>query len=243
KEKPRILVVEDNVVNQKVAIGQLRHLGYEAEVVGSGAEAIDAIRRRSYDLILLDCQMPDIDGYDVARSIRRMASATRRIPIVAMTAHAMEGEREKCLAAGMDDYLAKPVSTQRLSTVLVRWLGTREEVVDTEKIAGLQQLARANPSFMRDITGLFREDALVRIHELRDSASRADAETLARAAHSLKSSSGNIGAARMYSLCATIESSARERNLEGVAEMVEQLAQELDRALHVLAQSTDSTSA
>jgi len=243
KEKPRILVVEDNVVNQKVAIGQLRHLGYEAEVVGSGAEAIDAIRRRSYDLILLDCQMPDIDGYDVARSIRMMGSETRRIPIVAMTAHVMEGEREKCLAAGMDDYLAKPVSTQRLSTVLVRWLGTREEVVDSEKIAGLQQLARANPSFMRDITGLFREDALVRIHELRDSAARADAETLARAAHSLKSSSGNIGAARMYSLCATIESSARERNLEGVAEMVEQLAAELDRALHVLAQSTDSTSA
>ncbi|HEY8132629.1 MAG TPA: PAS domain S-box protein [Thermoanaerobaculia bacterium] len=242
-EEHKILVVEDNVVNQKVAFGQLRHLGYEAEVVGSGAEAIDAIRRRSYDLILLDCQMPDIDGYDVARSIRRMASATRRVPIVAMTAHAMEGEREKCLAAGMDDYLAKPVSTQRLSTVLVRWLGTREEVVDTEKIAGLQQLARANPSFMRDIAGLFREDALVRIHELRDSASRADAETLARAAHSLKSSSGNIGAARMYSLCATIESSARERNLEGVAEMVEQLAAELDRALHALAQSADSTSA
>jgi len=239
----QILVVEDNVVNQKVAVGQLRHLGYEAEVVGSGAEAIEAIRRRSYDLILLDCQMPDIDGYDVARSIRKMGSATRRIPIVAMTAHAMEGEREKCLAAGMDDYLAKPVSTQRLSTVLVRWLGTREEVVDTEKIAGLQQLARANPSFMRDITGLFREDALVRIHELRDSASRADAETLARAAHSLKSSSGNIGAARMYSLCATIESSARQGSLEGVAEMVEQLATELDRALHALAQSTDSTSA
>ena len=238
-----ILVVEDNVVNQKVAVGQLRHLGYEAEVVSSGAEAIEAVRRRACDLILLDCQMPDIDGYAVARAIRMMGTATRRIPIVAMTAHAMEGEREKCLAAGMDDYLAKPVSTQRLSTVLVRWLGTREEVVDTDKIAGLQQLARANPSFMRDITGLFREDAVVRIHELRDSASRGDAETIARAAHSLKSSSGNIGAARMYSLCATIESSARQGSLDGVAEMVEQLASELDRALHALAQSTDSTSA
>jgi two-component system, sensor histidine kinase and response regulator len=242
-EKKNILVVEDNVVNQKVAVGQLSHLGYEAAVVGSGAEAIEAVRRRPYDLILLDCQMPDIDGYDVARTIRKMDNQTRRIPIVAMTAHAMEGEREKCLAAGMDDYLAKPVSTQRLSTVLVRWLGTREAVVDSEKIAGLQQLARANPSFMRDITGLFREDALVRIHELRDSASRADAEMIARAAHSLKSSSGNIGAARMYSLCATIESSARQGNLEGVADMVEQLATELDRALLALAQSANSTDA
>ncbi len=240
--KQKILVVEDNVVNQKVAVGQLRHLGYEADVVASGAEAIEAIRRRTYDLILLDCQMPDIDGYDVARAIRRMGSATRRIPIVAMTAHAMDGDREKCLAAGMDDYLAKPVSTQRLSTVLVRWLGTREEVVDTEKIAGLQQLARTNPSFIHDIAGLFREDALLRIHELRDSIGNGNTETLARAAHSLKSSSGNIGAARMYSLCATIESSARQGNLDGVAEMVEQLSTELDRALQALAQS-DSTGA
>jgi HPt (histidine-containing phosphotransfer) domain-containing protein len=104
----------------------------------------------------------------------------------------------------------------------------------------LQQLARANPSFMRDITGLFREDALLRIHELRDSLDNGNVETLARAAHSLKSSSGNIGAARMYSLCATIESSARQGDLEGAASMVEQLVVELDRALRALAQS-DST--
>jgi len=235
-----ILVVEDNVINQKVALGQLRVLGYEGDVVANGTAAIEAIRRRSYDLILLDCQMPDMDGYEVARAIRKMGSDARRVPIIAMTAHTQDGEREKCLAAGMDDYLAKPVSTQRLNAVLVRWLGTREEVVDGEKIAGLQQLARANPSFMRDIAGLFREDAVLRIHELRDSAGRSDAETIARAAHSLKSSSGNIGASRMYSLCETIESNARTGKLDQVAEMVEQLATELDRALQALAESADS---
>jgi two-component system sensor histidine kinase/response regulator len=241
EETPRkILVVEDNVINQKVAVGQLKVLGYESDVVNNGADAIEAVRRRPYDLILLDCQMPDIDGYDVARAIRQLGKATRRIPIVAMTAHTMDGEREKCLAAGMDDYLAKPVSTQRLGAALVRWLGTREEVVDREKIAGLQQLARANPTFMRDITGLFREDAVIRIHELRDSAARSDAATLQRAAHALKSSSGNIGASRMYSLCATIESSARQGSLAGVGEMVEQLAAELDRALKALSESSDS---
>jgi HPt (histidine-containing phosphotransfer) domain-containing protein len=168
----------------------------------------------------------------------------RRVPIVAMTAHTMEGEREKCLAAGMDDYLTKPVTMQRLGGLLVRWLGAREDVVDMEKMAGLQQLAKANPSFMRDITALFREDALVRLHELRDSLKGANAERVARAAHSLKSSSGNIGASRMYSLCATIESTARQGNLDGIAEMVEQLATELDRALAALAQSVpDSTDA
>jgi CheY-like chemotaxis protein len=239
----QILVVEDNVVNQKVAVGQLRNLGYDADVVGSGTEALEVIGSQSYDLILLDCQMPDIDGYDVARTIRSTESDGRRVPIVAMTAHVMDGEREKCLAAGMDDFLTKPVTMQRLGAVLVRWLGAREDVVDMEKMAGLQQLAKANPSFMRDITALFREDALVRLHELRDSLGGANAERVARAAHSLKSSSGNIGASRMYSLCATIESTAKQGNLDGIAEMVEQLASELDRALAALAQSAGSTDA
>ncbi|MDQ6799311.1 MAG: PAS domain S-box protein [Acidobacteriota bacterium] len=239
--RKQILVVEDNIVNQKVAVGQLRNLGYDADVVGSGTEALEVIRGQSYDLILLDCQMPDIDGYDVARTIRGMETAGRHVPIVAMTAHTMDGEREKCLAAGMDDFLTKPVSMQRLGGVLVRWLGVREDVVDMEKMAGLQQLAKANPSFMRDITALFREDALVRLHELRDSLGGANADQVARAAHSLKSSSGNIGASRMYSLCATIESTAKQGNLDGIAEMVEQLASELDRALAALAQSAGST--
>ena len=238
--RKEILVVEDNPVNQKVAVGQLRTLGYDADVVSNGNDALDAIRHESYELIFLDCQMPDIDGYDVARTIRSMEKGGRRVPIVAMTAHAMEGEREKCLAAGMDDYLTKPVSMQRLSSMLVRWLGARAEVVDMEKMAGLQQLAKANPSFMRDITALFREDALLRLHELRDSLSAANAERVARAAHSLKSSSGNIGASRMYSLCATIESTAKQGKLDGIGEMVEQLGTELERALTALAQSANS---
>ena len=231
----RILVVEDNLVNQKVAAGQLRHLGHDSEVVGSGTNAIEAIRRQSWDLILLDCQMPDIDGYDVARAIRRIEGGARRVPIVAMTAHALDGEREKCLAAGMDDYLCKPVSTQRLGAVLARWLGTRDtEVVDAEKVSVLKELARSNPTFLRDITGLFREDATLRLHELRDSVISGNPDRLARAAHALKSSSGNIGATRMYTLCTTIEANAQEGTVDGAAEIVEQLARELDLALEAL---------
>ncbi|HKB80446.1 MAG TPA: PAS domain S-box protein [Thermoanaerobaculia bacterium] len=238
--KHTILVVEDNIVNQKVAVGQLRQLGYPSEVAGNGTLAFEALQRRPYDLILLDCQMPDLDGYDVARAIRRMEGETMRVPIVAMTAHTAPGEREKCIEAGMDDYVSKPVTLQRLSEVLGRWLGRREEAVDPVKIAGLQILARSNPTFFRDIASLFREDALLRLHEMRDASSKNHGEALARAAHSLKSSSGNIGATRMYSLCATIESKAKEGKLAEVVPMVEQVALELDRALEALAQSSST---
>jgi two-component system, sensor histidine kinase and response regulator len=135
----------------------------------------------------------------------------------------------------MDDFVTKPVSTQRLGSVLARWLGHREpDIVDAAKVAGLHLLARRNPTFMRDITGLFREDALIRLHELRDACASSNAEALARAAHALKSSSGNIGASRMYSLCAALEANAKKGELEGAADLVAQLTEELDRAMAAL---------
>ncbi|MEO6260555.1 MAG: PAS domain S-box protein [Thermoanaerobaculia bacterium] len=238
--RPRILVVEDNVVNQKVALGQLRHLGYDADVVGSGTEAIRVARDGSYDLILLDCQMPDIDGYDVAQAIRGIESGERRMPIVAMTAHAMEGERERCIAAGMDDYLAKPVSTSRLAETMSRWVkppNLMDETLDEIKLAGLQQIASSNPQFMTNITSLFREDGLVRMHDLQDALDSGNVEELGRAAHALKSSSGNVGAKRIYSICATIEENALRGSLEGAAELIGQLAAELDVAVAALHRS------
>lgn len=236
----RILVVEDNVINQKVAAGQLRLLGYEPEIMPSGTSAIEAMRRHPYDLVLLDCQMPEMDGYEVAMVIRRMEQNTsRRIPIIAMTAHTAKGERDKCIAAGMDDFMTKPVSMQRLGQVLTRWLGHREAaVVDSVKVAGLQMLARANPTFMRDITGLFREDTLMRLHELRDAFNTRNAEALARAAHALKSSSGNIGATRMYSMAAMLEGNANKGEIDAAGPIIDQLAVELDRATEALSGST-----
>jgi two-component system sensor histidine kinase/response regulator len=231
----RILVVEDNVINQKVAAGQLRLLGYDPDIVASGAAAIEFMRRHRYDLILLDCQMPEMDGYEVASAIRRMENNTRRVPIVAMTAHAAQGERDRCIASGMDDFMTKPVSMQRLGEVLSRWLGHRErEVIDQGKIAGLQLLGRANPTFMRDITGLFKEDSLMRLHELRDAIGKGDSDALMRAAHALKSSSGNIGATRMYSMAAMLEANAKKGEVDTAGAIIEQLAEELDRAMEAL---------
>ena len=122
RSKFRILVAEDNPINQMVTLRQLRALGFRAEAVANGIDVLDALGRKRFDLILMDCQMPNLDGYETTRRIRRGQGSSQRIPIVAVTAHAMKGDRERCLASGMDDYLAKPFREQDLSSLLDRWL-------------------------------------------------------------------------------------------------------------------------
>jgi CheY-like chemotaxis protein len=124
----RILVAEDNLFNQKVAVMLLNKLGYEAEVAANGNEVIAALKTAPIDLVLMDCQMPEMDGYEATAAIRAADSPVpnRRIPIIAMTAHAMKGDREHCLACGMDDYLAKPVRERELAEMLIKWMTVRE---------------------------------------------------------------------------------------------------------------------
>ncbi|MBA4395324.1 MAG: hypothetical protein C0407_17370, partial [Desulfobacca sp.] len=154
----RILVAEDNPTNQLVALGILKKLGYRGEAVANGAEALRSLQEIPYNLVLMDCQMPEMDGYEATRRIRNPDSMVlnRRIPIIAMTAYSMKGDREKCLDAGMNDYLSKPVNPKEVAEVLERWLAKMDddEPLDTAIVLGQSEGALSE----EEARGIFNED-------------------------------------------------------------------------------------
>jgi CheY-like chemotaxis protein len=129
KHKMRILVAEDNDVNQKVAQAMMRKMGLRADVVANGLEAVNALQMVPYDLVLMDCQMPEMDGFEATRAVRQVGSSALNpsIPIIAMTASAMRGDRDKCIQAGMSDFIAKPIQIRELAETLARWLAKNNE--------------------------------------------------------------------------------------------------------------------
>ncbi|HEY0158418.1 MAG TPA: response regulator [Thermoanaerobaculia bacterium] len=246
--RARILIVEDNSVNQLVALGQIQRLGHEGVVASGGVEAIEMIREERFDLVLMDCQMPGIDGYEASRRIRQMGGRAAQTPIVAMTAHALPGEREKCLAAGMNDYLAKPVSLEQLGAIIRLWAskssaaqdatvadplmeGDDPHVLDRERISSFLAISRTQDGFLEGLVKTFREDVPSRLDALRAAASSGDANDLALAAHALKSSSGSVGAKRMYTVASQLEVAARAGRLDGATAAIEQLGAEFTRVM------------
>ncbi|MDP9192432.1 MAG: response regulator [Acidobacteriota bacterium] len=245
--RARILVVEDNNVNQLVALGQLQRLGHECLIAASGTAALELVRNETFDLILMDCQMPDMDGYEATRHIRQMEGAVARVPIVAITAHALPGEREKCLAAGMNDYLAKPVSIEQLGAVIRLWAsktsahqttapdmpmeGDEQHVLDRERVSSFLAISRTQSGFLDGLVRTFRQDVPSRIDALRAAAASGDANDLALAAHALKSSSGSVGAKRMHTAASAIERAALNGSIDGISAAIEQLAAEFPRVM------------
>jgi two-component system, sensor histidine kinase and response regulator len=216
----RILLAEDNAVNQKLALRQLQKLGYAAQPVSNGAEVLQEVERVSYDVILMDCQMPEMDGYEVTRRIResekQSAVKGSSVYIIAITAHALEGDRERCLSAGMNDYLTKPLHIAQLEAAINRAIRRRpvleksESVLDPVCIAGLKELrepGQADP--LIELTDLFNREADSCVRKMESGLAEHDSNATARAAHSLKGSASNLGANRLAAACASLEQNAR----------------------------------
>jgi CheY-like chemotaxis protein len=234
----RILLAEDNTVNQQLALLLLESMGYRADVVSNGVEAVEAVNRVPYDLVLMDVQMPEMDGLEATRRIRA-GGPSPQPRIVAMTANAMQGDREACLAAGMDDYLAKPIRPEQLAAAIAATPSRaadrpRITVLDPAALARLQAIA-PNAEALARLVGSFLENGAVLIAKMAEAAGARDAEKLRRHSHTLKSNAASFGATELAEHCAALEAQARAGDLAGVDEAVSRIAQEFDGARAALA--------
>ncbi len=242
--RTRILLAEDNPTNQFVALAILRKMGYRADAVANGLETLKALESLPYDLVLMDCQMPEMDGYETTRRIRQPDSRVRNpaVPIIAMTANAMRGDRDKCIEAGMDDYIAKPVDPPTLSEVIVKWIGAtpalpEDEAADTppddrdEPTFNKNRLAEqlmGDDDLIHEIIHAFLDDVPNQINVLKKSLVEADAATARRHAHSIKGAAGTVGAVALQSVAFGIEQAAQDANLGSAYDLFPSLEKAFD---------------
>ncbi|OZH54058.1 hypothetical protein AFK68_13425 [Hydrocoleum sp. CS-953] len=245
----KILLAEDNVVNQKVAINILKNLGYRADIAANGLEVLAALHRQSYDVVLMDVQMPEMDGLTATRQICAEWAKDERPCIVAMTANAMQGDREKCLNAGMDDYIAKPVRREALSTALSKCgLSATETIVKQEKapapeseividkavLEELKEMAGYDPEMVVEIINCYLEDTPKLLNEITQAIEKEQAELLQKSAHTMKSSSASVGATNLSQLCKELESIGRGGATEGTDVILSQVKAEYERVENAL---------
>jgi CheY-like chemotaxis protein len=223
----RILVAEDNEINQTVALRLLERLEQRADVAANGHEVLERLQRAPYDVILMDVQMPGMDGLEASRAVCSRWPLGRRPRIIAMTAEAMEGDRERCLAAGMDDYLVKPVRLDELRRALGACrpvivppgdggvVATTGDVIDRDVLAGLCE-DLDNSQAVRQIVKAFLDRLPLVLAQLRDAAAREDQAAILAAAHGLKGTSATLGALALSEQCAELERLARAGQLREV---------------------------
>ncbi|HUF56590.1 MAG TPA: response regulator, partial [Thermohalobaculum sp.] len=238
-----VLVAEDNVVNQQVARGVLASLGCEADVVANGREAVEAFEHGVYDAILMDCQMPEMDGYAAARAIRQKEAGAAHIPIIALTADATRSAQARCSAAGMDALLTKPLRRTALARMLERWLPrepaepsgdetmpNNEGILDPAILGNLRELEATSPGILKALAAAFVEDTEWRLEEVRQRLAEQDAEAVARLAHQLSGSADNIGARYLAAACREMEQAAEAGDLTAAEGRLAALEAEFARA-------------
>jgi len=239
----RILLAEDSPANQVVARALLKETGYHIDTVNNGKQAVESLRNQTYDLVLMDISMPEMNGMQATAVIRELAGDKGRIPIIAMTAHAIKGDREKFLAAGMNDYISKPIDKQLLFKVLEKWLPespaaaqavTAEEAESQAQqvldISTLEQLARdTSPELLPSMLAAFRTEAASRVQAISEHLTPPAVEQLQREAHSLKSSAGTFGAFDLQQLTLEMELACRSGQLDHIEETARSITEAWDR--------------
>ncbi|MEG4092468.1 response regulator, partial [Microcoleus sp. Pol12B4] len=244
----KILLVEDTPINQKVGLNQLRVLGCAADVANNGAEALSMVALKKYDIVLMDCQMPVLDGYEATLQLRRLEAADvaagkmelhQKTVVIAMTANALKGDREKCLAAGMDDYISKPISIEKLKSVLENWSAKLkietpkfkgEELQNSEPdieslvdMARLHEISGADLEFEREILLAFVVDTASYLEAAKEAIASGDMETLARHAHQIKGVSATAAVRLMPDMADQLQSRAESNDLEGATRIIAEL--------------------
>ena len=255
----RILVAEDNVINQMVTLGQLQKLGYCADLAVNGLEVLIALRKADYGIILMDCQMPEMDGYEATRRIRADTSLARQPKIIAVTAHAMAGDSAKCLASGMDDYISKPVKLEDLGAKIARWESIPGEgaetpaaaqpsaspapggkpALDRERLETLRELDMdGDAGFFISLLETYRQSARADLDAMKGALACGAFDKLRDKAHSLKGSSRNIGAEEIGDMCQEMEALAGAQSKGDAEELLQRLSREFARAEQEIARET-----
>jgi signal transduction histidine kinase/DNA-binding response OmpR family regulator len=233
-----VLLAEDNAVNQRLAASLLERRGHRVTIAANGRDALDALERQTFDVVLIDVQMPEMGGFEATAAIRKKEETTgARIPIVAMTAHAMKGDRERCLEAGMDDYLTKPLDSRRLCAVVESLASAMASSAEPDdSLLTSQVLARVggDRELLAEISRLFVDDAPQHLQRIRAALDARDSEALRRAAHSLKGAAANFDAEGVVSVARTFELMGRDGKFDGDEGLWKELSIETERLISVL---------
>jgi PAS domain S-box-containing protein len=257
KSQARILLAEDNLVNQEVALAMLQLLGYTADVVSNGAQAVKALRTATYDLVLMDCEMPEMDGYEATRLIRDPAAGALNsaVPIVAVTAGAMAGDREKCIRAGMDDYLTKPIEPEALARTIEKWLrkpgpqDNRGEARSAQTAApppatdavfdegSLLKRLMGNKALAKRILDGFLQDIPAQLVNLHRCLEEGDAPTARRLAHTVKGAAATVSAGALRAAALETEQAVKAGNLDNIAELLLAMDQQFEHFKAALSHS------
>lgn len=251
-QNPNILLVEDSVVNRIVTLKQLERLGYSAEIATNGQEALERVHHSDYDIVLMDCEMPLIDGYEATRELRRLEAGCQPTVIIAITTDLNESEQQRCGEAGMDACLRKPVRQEELSQLLSQWHQMAVARENNARVEGqhsdpvspevpldwshLHLIADHDPEFEFELLALFVEDSTNHLATLREAIADQDVQAIEQAAHHIKGASANIGARTMQRAAATLELQARQNCLEGEASLLAALAASLGQIKSLLVQ-------